>query len=61
MPTRVHRIHRIMLTVQIRLLIQIGVTRGEGSDLRIVVPASDLEQPGIAIVAVTGIGPEKEN
>ena len=29
MPTRIHCIHRIVLTVEIRLLVQIGVTRGE--------------------------------
>ena len=61
MPTWIGGIGWVILTVQIRLLIQVGVTRGEGADMRIVVPAPNFEQPGIAIVSVAGGGPEKEN
>ena len=47
------RIHRIMLTVQIRLLVQKCIAGCEAAGLRIIISGSDLHQAGIAIGAVT--------
>jgi len=49
MPARIYSIHRIMLAVQIRLLIELGIAAGEGAKLRVVVPATNFEQTGITV------------
>jgi hypothetical protein len=59
MPARVESIHRVMLAIKIRLLVEEGVPRGEQPHLRIVVPRAEVRQPGVAVVAVAGIGGER--
>jgi hypothetical protein len=51
----------IVLTIGIRPLIKAGVTHFERADLRIAVPASNFEQPGIATISVARSDSEKEN
>ena len=41
-----------MLAVQIRFLIELGVTAGESPKLRVVIPATNFEKTGITIVSV---------
>ena len=51
-PARVHVIERIVLTVEIRRLIQFGIPADEASDLWIVRPRADVQEAGIAPVLV---------
>lgn len=52
MPTRIQRIHRVMLAVSIRLLVKVGVAAREPSDLSIVVPGPNVRQASVPIIPV---------
>jgi hypothetical protein len=51
-PTRINGIDRIMLAVEVRVLVEVGVPRDEPANLCIVVPRAYLHQPGITVVAI---------
>src|SRR5581483_6350059 len=56
-PTWVHMIDRLMVTVQIRILVQFRIPDDEPSDLGIIVPSAHLHQPRIPFRPVACGGP----
>ena len=55
MPTWIHAIYWIMLTVEVRFLVEVSISGDEPSHLRVVVPRSDLAQPRIAFGSVAAL------